>query len=43
MVFTKTRLSGLSPDYFLGQGWPDLWPEMDNVCYYHEFNDMINM
>ena len=22
----KTGLSGLSPDYFLGQAWPDLWP-----------------
>ena len=36
MVFTKTGLSGLSPDYSLGQG-------MANVCYCHEFNDMLNM
>ena len=24
---------GLSPDYFRGQTWPDLWPGMANVCY----------
>ena len=42
-VFTKTGLSGLSPDYFLGQAWPDLWPGMTNMCYCHEFNDMLNM
>ena len=40
MVFTKNGLSRLSPDYSLGQAWPDLWPEMANVCYCHEFNDM---
>ena len=39
----KTGLSGLSPDYFLGQAWPDLWPGMANMCYCHEFNDMLNM
>ena len=27
VVVTKTRLSGLSPDYFRGQACPDLWPE----------------
>ena len=43
VVFTKTGLSGLSPDYSLGQAWPDLWPGMANVCYCHEFNDMLNM
>ena len=42
-VFTKNGLSGLSPDYFLGQAWPDLWPGMANMCYCHEFNDMLNM
>ena len=31
-VFTKTGLSGLSPDYFLGQAWPGLWPGMANIC-----------
>ena len=40
MVFTKTRLSGLSPSYFLGQAWQDLWSEMANVCYCHKFNDI---
>ena len=30
MVFTKTGLSELSPDYFRGQAWPDLWPGMAN-------------
>ena len=43
VVFTKTGLSGLSPDYSLGQAWPDLWPGMVNVCYCHEFNEMLNM
>ena len=42
-VFTKTGLSGPSPNYFLGQAWPDLWPGMANMCYCHEFNDMLNM
>ena len=39
----KTGLSGLSPDCFLGQAWPDLWPRMTNVCYCHKFNDILNM
>ena len=39
----KTGLSGPSPDYFLGQAWPDLWPGMANVCYCHKFNDILNM
>ena len=42
-VFANTGLSRISPEYFLGQTWPDLWPEMDNMCYCHEFNDMLNM
>ena len=33
-LFTKTGLSGLSSDYFLGQAWPDLWSGMANI----EFN-----
>ena len=43
VVFTKPGLSGLSPDYSLGQAWLDLWPGMVNVCYCHEFNEMLNM
>ena len=43
VVFTKTGLSGLSPDYSLGQAWPNLWLGMVNVCYCHEFNEMLNM
>ena len=43
MVFTKTGLSGLSPDYFKGQAWSDLWPGMANVCYCHKLNNMLNM
>ena len=43
VVFKKTGLSGLCPDYSLVQAWPDLWPGMANVCYCHEFNDMLNM
>ena len=43
MVFSKAGLFGLSPNYFLGQAWPDLWSGMANVCYCHEFNDMLNM
>ena len=43
VVFTKTGLSGLSPDYSLGQAEPDFWPGMVNVCYCHEFNEMLNM
>ena len=42
-VFANTGLSRISPEYFLGQTWPDLWPGMDNMCYCHEFNDMLNM
>ena len=42
-VFTNTGLSRLSPEHFLGQTWPDLWPGMANMCYCHEFNDMLNM
>ena len=42
-IYKKIILSGLSPDYSLGQAWPDLWPGMANVCYCHEFNDMLNM
>ena len=38
-----TRLSELSPDYFRGQAWPDLWPGMANVCYCHKLNNMLNM
>ena len=43
MVVTKTGLSGLSPDYFRGQAWPDLWSRMANVCYCHKLNNMLNM
>ena len=43
VVFIKTRLSELSPDYFRGQAWPDLWPGMANVCYCHKLNNMLNM
>ena len=39
----KTGLSRLSPDYFQGQAWPDLWPGMTNVCYCHKFNDILKM
>ena len=39
MVFTKTGLSELSPDYFQGQAWPG----MANVCYGHKLNNMLNM
>ena len=40
---TKTGLSELSPDYFRGQAWSDLWPGMANVCYFHKLNNMLNM
>ena len=30
VVLIKAGLSGLSPDYFGGQAWPDLWPGMAN-------------
>ena len=43
MVVTKTGLSELSPNYFQGQAWPDLWPGMANVCYCHKLNNMLNM
>ena len=43
MLLTKTGLSRLSPDYFLGKVWSDLWPGMANVCYCHKFNDILNM
>ena len=43
VVFTKTGISELSPDYFRGQPWPDLWPGMANACYYHKLNNMLNM
>ena len=42
-VFTKNGLSRLSPDYFLGQAWPELWSGMANMCHCHEFNDVLNM
>ena len=43
MVVTKTRFSGLSPDYFRGQAGLDLWSGMANVCYCHKLNNMMNM
>ena len=43
VVVIKTRLYGLSPDYFQGQAWPDLRPRMANVCYFHKLNNMLNM
>ena len=43
MVFTKHSLYGLSPDYFLGQALPDLWPGMTNVCHCHKFKNMLNI
>ena len=39
----KNGLSGLSPDYFRGQAWLDLWPGVANVCYCHKFNNMLNV
>ena len=42
-IYKKNGLSGLSPDYSLSQAWPDFWPGMADVCYCHEFNDMLNM
>ena len=42
-IYKKTGLSKLSPDYFRGQAWPNLWPEMANVCYCHKLNNMLNM
>ena len=43
VIFKKTRVSGLSPDYFRGQAWPDLWPRMTNLCYCHQFNGILKM
>ena len=43
VVFIKIGLSGLSPNYFRGQAWPDLWPRITNVCYCHKFNDILKM
>ena len=42
-IYKKTRLYGLSPDYFLGQAWSDLWPGMANVCYCHKFNEYVKL
>ena len=42
-IYKKTGLSGLSPDYFRGQAWPDLLSGMTNVCYCHKFNDIMKM
>ena len=42
-IYKKTGLSGLSPDYFRGQAWPDLLSGMTNVCYCHKFNDILKM
>ena len=39
----KIGLFELSPDYFRGQAWPDLWPGMTNMCYFHKLNNMLNM
>ena len=39
----KIGLYGLSPDFFQGQEWPDLWLGMANVCYCHKLNNMPNM
>ena len=43
VVFIKTGLYALSPDYFLGQAGPALWSGMANVCYCHKSNDILNM
>ena len=43
MILTQAGLSGLSPDYFQGQAWPDLWSEMANVCYCCKLNNMQNV
>ena len=29
---TKAEISGLSPDYFQGGVWPDLWLGMTSSC-----------
>ena len=43
VVLIKAGLSGLSPDYFCGQAWSDLWLEMTNVCYCCKLNNMLNV
>ena len=39
----KLDFLDISPNYFRGQAWPDLWPRMTNVCYCHKFNDLLKM
>ena len=29
---TKSEISGLSPNYFQGRVWPDLWSGMASLC-----------
>ena len=29
---TKAEISGLSPYYFQGRVWPDLWPGIASLC-----------
>ena len=43
VVLIKSGLSRLSPDYFRGQAWSDLWPGMANVCYCCKLNNMLNV
>ena len=43
VVLIKAILSRLSPDYFHGQAWPDLWSGMANVCYCCKLNNMLNV
>ena len=43
VVVTKIGLSRLSPNYFRGQAWSNLWPGMAKVCYCHKLNNMLNM
>ena len=43
VVFTKSGLFGLSPYYFLGQAWLDLWSGMTNVCFCCELNNVLNV
>ena len=43
VVLIKSGLSGLSPYYFRGQAWPDLWVGMANVCYWCKLNNMLNV
>ena len=42
-IYKKIGLSRLSPYYFRGQAWPDLWSGMTNVCYCHKFNHILKM